>query len=359
MSQRHPVHPAAQSTVAPPAAAPPASTQDPSPPTVPPRPRTRRVLSYRTARFVVAAILMGVIVTLPFTLSSMYDEMVSPPDGDIVRLGPAAETPAAPVYNRLHFGIVAFDELSRLATLRITGQHYCEGGTCPWVDRMLLFSLSEDERDTEGLPYSTLVVMPNETSPVNQSVQLPMRGHPIRYPFDQYELWLAVIFDRQQPNGSTATLQRGEENGGWFLTLQEKLPRLVMTDSQVIEPTRMEDVDNERMNLHYALVERLHFERPIYLRVLTVLLVLLVTAAAAYAVFMRPLQDLVVNSGALVLGVWGIRSIISPGSQSFVSAVDLSLALVILFLLGAITVRAFQFFHARVRIIARGDSSDE
>jgi len=47
--------------------------------------------------------------------------------------------------------------------------------------------------------------------------------------------------------------------------------------------------------------------------------------------------------------VWGIRSIISPSSQAFVCAIDLSLALVILFLLGAIAVRALTFLlqHAR------------
>jgi hypothetical protein len=47
--------------------------------------------------------------------------------------------------------------------------------------------------------------------------------------------------------------------------------------------------------------------------------------------------------------VSGIRSIISPSSQAFVSAIDLSLALVILFLLGAITVRALSFLLQQAR----------
>jgi hypothetical protein len=92
----------------------------------------------------------------------------------------------------------------------------------------------------------------------------------------------------------------------------------------------------------------LHFSRPLYERVLAVLLVLLVAFAAAYAVFMRPLQDLVLNSGALVLGVWGIRSILSPGTASR-TLVDLTLSFVILFLLSAITIRAHQFLFHRSR----------
>ena len=77
------------------------------------------------------------------------------------------------------------------------------------------------------------------------------------------------------------------------------------------------------------------------------LLVLLVTAAAAYAVFLRPFQDLVINAGGLILGIWGIRSILTPSSVQYVTAVDLSLAVVILFLLGAITLRAMVFLYQR------------
>jgi len=61
---------------------------------------------------------------------------------------------------------------------------------------------------------------------------------------------------------------------------------------------------------------------------------------------MRPLHDLVINSGALVLGVWGIRSLLTPGTASR-TLIDLSLSLVILFLLGAITFRALQFLYVR------------
>ena len=90
---------------------------------------------------------------------------------------------------------------------------------------------------------------------------------------------------------------------------------------------------------------------------LAVLLVLLVASAAAYAVFLRPLQDLIVNSGALVLGVWGIRAILTPSNISFMTAIDLALSVVIIFLLGAISVRALMFMHdrAELTLLRRGE----
>ena len=89
----------------------------------------------------------------------------------------------------------------------------------------------------------------------------------------------------------------------------------------------------------YLFVDVVRFSRPLYLQVLTVCLVLLVTAAAAYAVFLRPLDQLIINAGALILGVWGIRAILLGTTVPGLTAVDLALWAVILFLLVTITVR--------------------
>jgi hypothetical protein len=95
----------------------------------------------------------------------------------------------------------------------------------------------------------------------------------------------------------------------------------------------------------YVQAFELTFARPRYLRALAVILVLLISSAAAYSVFLRPLHDLVLNSGALVLGVWAIRAILVPGNLYYQTAVDLALSIVIVFTLGAILVRALVFAH--------------
>jgi hypothetical protein len=305
-------------------------------------------LHYRTGVGLVAMLLLVVVITLPFTIGSMWDEMTGPPEGDVFHIGPSSEAEPTGPHARLHLALVVFDDLTRLATMRITGEYVCPA-PCTVQDRLLLFSLSEDEEATEGLAFSTVVPMPTGTQPVSTSVQLPLRGSPVRYPFDQYELWLGVVPEREETAGDVARRTNDDATGIWYLTFQEKLPRLALVGSQEIAPAQIETVDNDRMDLHYAFVHRFTFQRPAYLRVLALTLVLLVTAAAGFAVFLRPLQELVLSAGGLVLGIWGIRSIISPGSQAFVSAVDLSLALVILFLLGAIAVRALAFLVRQAR----------
>jgi hypothetical protein len=108
--------------------------------------------------------------------------------------------------------------------------------------------------------------------------------------------------------------------------------------------------------LEYGHAFEVQFERPRYVRVLAVMLVVLIAAAAAYSVFLRPLHDLVINSGALVLGVWGIRSILTPSGVDYMTSVDLALSLVIIFVPGALAIRALVFVHdeAELRIFRGG-----
>ena len=80
---------------------------------------------------------------------------------------------------------------------------------------------------------------------------------------------------------------------------------------------------------------------------MAVMLVLLIAMASGYAAFMRSVPDLVMGAGGLVLGVWGIRSILVPGSISYATVVDIALGLVITFLLTALSVRVLLYLCER------------
>jgi hypothetical protein len=61
--------------------------------------------------------------------------------------------------------------------------------------------------------------------------------------------------------------------------------------------------------------------------------------------FMRPIHDLFLGIGGVILGVWGVRAVIVQTTLPYVTAVDLALSAVILFLLLALVVRASLHFH--------------
>jgi hypothetical protein len=296
----------------------------------------------RIAFFTIAALVVGLAVALPSALRSVVETLVDPPEGEVFNLPLVVDAPPATTLSRLHLSLTDLDEAKLQATVRVSGHHACPAN-CEYTDRIVLFSLGTNEALTAGMPPSAKVDLTTVERVVTENVTLPLRGNPSRYPFDAYELWLGVGMALVHADGRVQPLSRPEAAGHLVMTLQEQLPRENMATPVPADPDTMVGSDDQYQILT---LQVLRFNRSLHDQVLAVLLVLLVAAAAAYAVFMRPLQDLVLNSGALVLGVWGIRNILTPGT-AYRTVVDLALSAVILFLLGAITVRALQHCYAR------------
>jgi len=304
-----------------------------------------RQLRYRVAFFVTALVAVGVVVTLPFSVKSVVDDVLGPSTGRVIQITPRGSGPPEPNHTKLHLAVTSIDEVQLVATVRVSGHHHCPG--CTWKNRLLLVAMSGDDGDADGLPPSAAVTLAPNDVEVSEMVQLPVRGHPIHYPFDRYHLMIGVAYQRVYPDGKLETLSAAQAQGRLFLSLQELLPRNAMQGPFPIDVHRVRSSDDP---FEYVNAFEVTFVRPPYLRVLAVMLVLLIASAAAYSVFLRPLPDLVVNSGALVLGVWGIRGILTPSNLYYITAVDLALSMVIIFMLGALMIRALLFVHDEAQL---------
>jgi hypothetical protein len=285
-------------------------------------------------------LLLAIAVTLPFSLASIVDNVLGPATGKVFPLIKDPPTSVAPTFSRLHLALTSIDETRLTATLRASGHHTCS--ECAWTDRVLFVSLASDDGDAEGLPPSTSVMLPRSSEGVSKLIELPLRGFPIRYPFDRYDLTMAVALQRLYPDERIETLSPEQTRRHLSLSLQELLPSLLMSAPEPVDAAALRSPEDP---VHYAAAYHVSFERPRHLRVLAVLLVLLIASAAAYSVFLRPLTDLIVNSGAVVLGIWGVRAILTPGNIYYLTAVDLSLSIIILFLLGGLAVKALMHAH--------------
>jgi hypothetical protein len=319
-----------------------------------------RELRYRLAFFVTALVVLALVVTLPFSVKSIVDDVLGPATGRVIPITP--REPGVPDtvmadrlrsrdqnYTKLHLAVTSIDEVQLLATIRVSGHHRCAG--CAWNRRVLLVAISDDDAEADGLPPSTAITLAAGDVEVSETVQLPLRGHPIHYPFDRYRMILGIAYQRVYPDRKLETLLAAQTGDHLFLSLQELLPRNIMKGPFPVDRDRARTSDDP---FAYAEAFAVTFERPPYLRALAVMLVILIAAAAAYSVFLRPLHDLVVNAGALVLGVWGIRGILTPSSIGYVTAVDLALSLVIIFVLGALTIRALMFVHGEAQLALLG-----
>src|SRR5919199_6920614 len=310
------------------------------------RPEQRVRLGHRLGFAVIATLLLFILVSLPLALSSVVQELLQPQ----ARVDSALFDPTIPpaeTHSRLTVDLIEFNEWEQTAKLEVSGIHVCHPA-CSWNDRFLFVSALDGlslDPEREGLPPAQAVTIPPTAQDVTQDITLPLTGYPIRYPFDSYQLGLGVIMQRVFADGSVQNLSPAEAAGHLSLQLENQIPRMRMDE---LHPINAQLIPNGAGQYQYLVLTELTFTRPLYLQILTVLLVLLITSAAAYAVFAPPVSQLVVNASALILGIWGIRTILVGGALlPGLSAIDLSLSIVILFLLVAIAIRMLRVFWKR------------
>jgi hypothetical protein len=291
-------------------------------------------LRHRTAYLLIAFLLLLIIALLPFAVISLVEDLRDQPHAThaIAAIGAQSVDRAS-----VAMDLISMDEWLGTVTVRVTAQQEC-AGPCRWRDRYRFVSIWGDEFQPSDRPTVEQVTVPESSRVVTTTFQLPIAGDPLRYPFDRYAMALGVILDRLYPDGREESLTLADAADYVTIWATTRIPRINV--GQLAAPSPDDPtVQTAASRQPYLFVDVVRFSRPLYLQVLTVCLVLLVTAAAAYAVFLRPLDQLIINAGALILGVWGVRAILLGTTVPGLTAVDLALWTVILFLLVAITVR--------------------
>jgi hypothetical protein len=300
---------------------------------------------YRLALGATVLLVLLVLALLPIAIGSMQDVLGRGPDHlyDLATgkaVTPTAASAAEANATYFNLGVVDLDEETGQITMAVSGNRRC-GAACPSL-ALTFAALDDDADERRGLPPSATITLTPDDRIFSQAVHLPVRGQPSLYPFDQYELWLGVGGVEILPDGTSVEVRPETLAGRAVVTVQNRVPDMIM-DSPV--PIAPETVRAATDPFGFLTVQALSFARPAYLKVLAVVLVLLVTVSAVLALFMRDIQDLLLGIGGLILGVWGVRSVLMPQSMPTVTAVDLALSWVILLLLLGLALRAALHFY--------------
>lgn len=298
--------------------------------------------SYRVGFGLVAIVVIISLIATPFAITSAMVNLIAPPSARVYALTPQ-QIPLAASYSRLHADITILDEPQRLATIRVSGFHVCAQG-CTYRDTLVLFSLDTEAGDMQAIPPSAQLPLPATTGEVSGTVQLPIAGDLLGYPFDRYVLSLGVAIERTLPNQDPRFLSATETQGLIAFTVREQVPRTVVGTFQ---PLGSSAQGVAQRPFTYAYAGAIELVRPIYLRIIVVLTILLIAAAALYAMLMRPFDQLIINAGGLILGVWGVRAMLLGSYPADSTAVDIALTTVIIVLLGGISFRGLNYLHAR------------
>jgi hypothetical protein len=307
-------------------------------PLVPPS-ASKRWWRVRHARWVAyawgAVILGSLLLVTPFALGSIGNQLIDPPEQQVYHLM-GSSTPnrqAAGEGSYLNISVVGLDETKKLATLRVSGDRVCHS-VCP-AFTLRFFGLSDQSVHQAGLPPSATITVGEGSTVVSESVQLPVSGIPNRYPFDYYELLFATSAVPQDGQAGAAPLPTASGDDV-TMTLASNLPNFSLLPPAVDHSANVSASDLPPATQHVA---KLRFSRPTYIEILTVLLVVLMMAAALLTAITEPLRRLVVGIGSVLVGVWGVRAILVADAPPTITAVDLLLSVAVLILLYGVAIR--------------------
>jgi hypothetical protein len=302
---------------------------------------------HRLALALTLVLIVVVLASLPFALGSMREQLFGEQTGDIYdlvsgRVLTPADAARALSQSFFTISVVNIDEGTQVVSLGIAANRTCPT-TCPTL-AVTLFAVADDAAVRRGLPPSATVILRPTDQLFMQTVQLPIRGQPSLYPFETWRLWLGMTIAELRPDGTRVPMAVDQLPSRATFTLQSLVPDFLMAPPTPIAPERVAAVHDP---VSFAVVQGLAFTRPDYLKVLTLVLVVLITVSGLLALFTRTIHDLVLGVGGLILGIWGVRSILVPQPVPTITAIDLALSTVILLILLGLAVRAALHFHER------------
>jgi hypothetical protein len=308
---------------------------------------------HQVAFVITMVIVIAVLSMLPVALISMVDALWNQSAERVYDLFTGAEVDPdqvmAPDAAFVNITVTDLDESTRTATLIVSGHRVCPTN-CPPITGTF-YSLASDAAERRGLPPSAEVTVPGLSGPYTFTIQLPMHGTPQRYPFDDYTLRLGLIVATQLPDGTNQITESRElVERRTSLTVENQVSRLNMAPPVSIDP---ESVRAPSDPVGFLLVDELRWTRPIYLRILSIILVVLISASGVFALGMRTLNELVLGIGGIILGIWGVRSVVVQTPLPDVTLIDLALAFVILVMLLVLSARAARHFFLKAEIRLR------
>ncbi len=282
---------------------------------------------YRVALVATVSLILLVVALLPVAVHSMQEILGRTSDplydmltGKVITPDVADQSAVNATY--VNLGVVDLDEAKGLVTLAVSGNRNCSAD-CPTLN-LTLTALDNDADQRRGLPPSSTLTLTPADRRFSQSVQLPVRGQPSLYPFDQYQLWLGLGGEAIMADGTVQEIDpRLLQRRHAMVTLQNRVPDMMMPAPTNVDPSSVRSGSDP---FHFLAVQAVTLNRPAYLKVLALALVLLIAVSAALALLTRGIDELALGFGGLVLGVWGVRSILMPQSIGTMTAIDLALS---------------------------------
>lgn len=283
---------------------------------------------------------IGCIISFPWALMSVIDDITHPPTEEGHEITALGDTLTEP-YTQLKLVILSMDEVNHIATYQVSGFHHTHQKDPGYKEKLTFYQVDYDDAKHTAIPPSFSIDIPVNGQEFSSKFTLPLRGNILFYPFDEYHLGLGVGYEKTT-DGKVEFLTSDQTRGHLEIMVQEQISRTDLKEYKVIDP---KTVMPKKTEFVYSNAAMIVLNRPAYLKLVVLFVAFLTFSISIFTMMTRPFDQLVLNAGALVLGVWGARTLVLGGYPPDVTLIDTFLTATVLFMLLALTFRAINHFH--------------
>ncbi len=294
--------------------------------------------------FLAFLIVAVVIVLLPSAYKSIVQDIKHPGKAGI-SITPEQNHLGEDNLTALKISLKGIDEIKNTATFLVSGEHSCVTDCGTYTERFHFYQVDADDAESDDIPPMATMLVPNVSDEITHTFTLPIRGHIITYPFDQYEQGLGIHIQRVNNADKSVTGFTPEELKTHFrIHFAEDVSKMEMTEFKLVPPISVKPKD-AKFTYDYAFISQ--YERPMYLKLIVPIVLLITGIVCVFTMVTQPFDKLVMASAAMTLGVFGSRSLILSGMPSDSTLIDNLFLMIVLFNLVALVFKGMNFYHAR------------
>jgi hypothetical protein len=245
-------------------------------------------------------------------------------------------------FTDIEISLKEVDELSQVATLEISGERSCVAPCGAFEDKVTFYGINDQTKDQRSHSKSASIAIPDANVPISTEIKLPFTGRVFVYPFDKYTFGVGINIERTYTGQPAKLLKKDDIENNFEISFSESVSRMELKSFQTVDGAAYKPRNVTDPYLFSAIA---NFERPMHLKIIVTMVVLMIVLVSIYTMATRPFNELILDVGAIILGIFGARELVIKDFPSDTTFVDTLFGLIVLYNLVVVVFRSISYFY--------------
>jgi len=234
------------------------------------------------------------------------------------------------------------DEMTQVVTIEISGERSCVAPCGAFEDKITFYGINEQTKDQRSHSKNASIIIPDANVPISSEIKLPFTGRLFLYPFDKYTFGVGINIERTYTGQPAKRLTPKDVEDSFEVSFSESVARMELQSFGAVNGADFKPRNVAEPYLFSAIAK---FERPMHLKIIVTMVVLMIVLVSVYTMATRPFNELIIDVGAIILGIFGARELVIKDFPSDTTVVDTLFGMIVLYNLVVVVFRSIFHFY--------------